>query len=315
MAKFNFRWGLPELDNKDGTTIPGFILRGYAQLGVTRDEFLCIVHLSAYHYNSPKGRSNPSLSTIAKQMGYAHKNSVWRLVQSLSEKGMLKIERRHGATSTYNVRAFAVACKKLSHKTVTLEGDTLQGDTPQGDGGVTLEGDTPSHPSVIEEREEEREAKKENPTSRKRESGEAKMPGERKPTARQKAIATLEMAFSETTGHPLPKRETARQRSAAGARWWGPLGELYELVDKDIDRALALMRNAIDHMSRKNLTIAAPQSIVSVAAAIFAKGQLSGGEYRTYEGDEAEAMTRLLAAHQKQRADARRTQQKGDPNV
>lgn len=155
MTKFSFRWGIPELDNRDGTFLPGFILKGYTHLKITRDEFLCVVHLSAYHYDSPKGKSNPSLTTIAREMGYAHKNSVWRMIQSLRKKKMLLVEHNEGMTSTYNMRPFALACQKLAQATVTLEGDT-----PPGDTSVTLEGDTPSHPNVTEEVEKDKESKK-----------------------------------------------------------------------------------------------------------------------------------------------------------
>lgn len=106
-TKFDFRWGLPELDDEGYVHVYGFMLRNYAHAGVTRDEFLCIVHLAAYHYNSIKGQSRPSLATIAAQMGYGHENSVRRLVQSLERKGMLAVTRRDGKPSVYDASGFA----------------------------------------------------------------------------------------------------------------------------------------------------------------------------------------------------------------
>jgi len=157
---FDFRWGVPLLDDPPGyAKVYEFMLDHYAEAGVTRAEFLCIVHLARYHYNSERGESRPSLETIAKQMGYGHKNSVWRLVQSLENKGMLAVTRRSGFTSIYDAGPFARHMMILAG--ITAGGDTPQGDrgiTLEGDRGITLKGDGVSPPSVPEE-EKDRETK------------------------------------------------------------------------------------------------------------------------------------------------------------
>ena len=157
---FDFRWGVPLLDNQPGfAPVYEFMLDHYAEV-VTRAEFLCIIHLARYHYNSKQGKSYPSLETIAGQMGYAHKNSVWRLVQSLEDKGMLTITRRNGFTSIYDAGPFTQCMMALAG--ITPEGVTPQCDggiTPQCDGGITPQCDGVSHPSVPEEKKD-KEVKK-----------------------------------------------------------------------------------------------------------------------------------------------------------
>lgn len=138
---FDFRWGVPALDDPlRFAVVYEFMLDHYAEV-ITRAEFLCIIHLARYHYNSRKGKSRPSLNTIAKQMGYGHKNSVSRLVQSLEHKGMLTVDRRQGLTSIYNAAPF-------TQSMLALEGITLGGDTFQCDGV--------SHPVVPEEENKKR---------------------------------------------------------------------------------------------------------------------------------------------------------------
>jgi len=145
---FDFRWGVPLLDNQPGfAKVYEFMLDHYAEI-LTRDEFLCIIHLARYHYNSERGESRPSLETIAGQMGYSHKNSAWRLVQSLEDKGMLTVTRRPGFTSIYNAAPFTMHMMALAG--ITTEGVTSQCDTSQCDGV--------SPPSVPEE-EKDKEIK------------------------------------------------------------------------------------------------------------------------------------------------------------
>lgn len=152
----DFRWGIPLLDNQPGfAKVYEFMLDHYA-VAVTRDEFLCIIHLARYHYNSEKGESRPALETIAKQMGYAHKNSISRHIQSLEKKGMLKVVRRPGLTSIYNAAPFTLHM-------MALEGITPEGITSQC--GSTSQCDGVSHPNVPEEENKKRIKKEEDNTS------------------------------------------------------------------------------------------------------------------------------------------------------
>lgn len=112
MADFSFRWGIPELD-AGYTPVYNFMLHHYAEAGITRDEFLCILHLASYHYESAEGKSKPSQDRIAKEMGYKHRNSIMRLIQSLENKGMLNVKDNPGYTSEYNFAPFSRRCLAL----------------------------------------------------------------------------------------------------------------------------------------------------------------------------------------------------------
>lgn len=106
MARHSFRWGIDVLD--DGyVPVYNFMLRNYARAGVTRSEFLCIIHLAAYHYDSPNGKAEPAQDTIAKEMGYKHRNSVNNLIKSLRDKALLLVEDRPGDTLVYNFAPFS----------------------------------------------------------------------------------------------------------------------------------------------------------------------------------------------------------------
>ncbi len=107
--EFNFTWGLHLLDELGYVQLFVFMLRAYSQLGITRTEMLLLSHLASYHYNSPAGESRPSLTTVAREMGYRSRVSVSRLVSSLKEKGMLVVHERPGKPSIYDASPFARA--------------------------------------------------------------------------------------------------------------------------------------------------------------------------------------------------------------
>lgn len=145
MSEKSFRWGIPELESDGSIYLHGFMLRNYATLGITRDEFLCIVHFAAYHYESEQGESRPAAKTIASQMGYAHVNSVYRLLKSLEKKGMISITPRKGRPSIINAAGFARRALDL-HASVTVPSHPSVG--------------VPSHPSVDEEKEVNKKKRK-----------------------------------------------------------------------------------------------------------------------------------------------------------
>ncbi len=158
---FDFRWGVPLLDNQPGfAKVYEFMLDHYAEV-VTRDEFLCIIHLARYHYNSERGESRPALATIAKQMGYGHKNSVYLLVSSLENKGMLAVTRRSGFTSVYNAAPFTLHMMALAG--ITTEGVTTHcggSVTTHCGGGITTHCERESQPLVPEEEKDKGKKKK-----------------------------------------------------------------------------------------------------------------------------------------------------------
>ena len=170
--KFCFTWGLGNLGDMGFVPLYAFMLRAYAQLGVSRQEMLCIIHLASYHYNSPGGESRPGLETVAEQMGYAHKQRVSELISKLEANGWIVVTRRPGFTSIYDARPFAQAAydlwiqleaQKQQAKGVTLDSNTpTDSVTPHSNtptGSVTLESNGVLRPSVTEEYEKEEEGK------------------------------------------------------------------------------------------------------------------------------------------------------------
>jgi hypothetical protein len=109
---FSFRWGIPLLD--DGhTTIPNFMLDNYAQVGVSRAEFLTIVHLARYQYESRDAECKPSVATVARQMGYTRRG-LRKLLAGLEERGLLARHFRSGETTIYDFSGFSRAVLELS---------------------------------------------------------------------------------------------------------------------------------------------------------------------------------------------------------
>jgi len=104
--RFSFRWGIPLLD-EGYTTIPNFMFRHYAEAGVTRAEFLVILHLASYHYESANGQASPSLRAVAKEMGYSSRHGLQKQLRSLEEKEMLARHYRSGDTSVYDFGGFS----------------------------------------------------------------------------------------------------------------------------------------------------------------------------------------------------------------
>lgn len=113
--KINFTWGMAQdiLNDLGYLQVTGFMLDAYTLLGLTRTEFLCLIHLARHHYNSERGESRPGLETIAEQMGYKSDTQVRRLVRQLEEKGVLVIEWRKGYASKYDASPFAKAAYEL----------------------------------------------------------------------------------------------------------------------------------------------------------------------------------------------------------
>ncbi len=108
---FSFRWGIPVLD-EGVVTVPNYFFDYYHRAGIQREEFLLILHLARYHYETPAGEARPSLTTVAKQMGYS-KRTILRKLERLELGGMLRIERRPGKPSVYDVQPFSERMENL----------------------------------------------------------------------------------------------------------------------------------------------------------------------------------------------------------
>jgi hypothetical protein len=122
--RFSFRWGIPWLDS-GCTTIPNFMIRHYIEAGVTRAEFLVILHLAAHHCETAEGQAGPSLATVAAEMGYRDSESVRYHIRNLEAKDMLTRTLRAGETSVYDLSGFSrkALAASIEHGTDILQRD------------------------------------------------------------------------------------------------------------------------------------------------------------------------------------------------
>lgn len=104
---FSFRWGIPLLD-MGFVVIPNFFFAHYVKLGLTRDEFLFVLHLACRKFESPRGRARVSLGTIAKEMGCSVRQ-VQRWRESLEKKAALIVALKPGRVSEYNFQPLSLA--------------------------------------------------------------------------------------------------------------------------------------------------------------------------------------------------------------
>jgi len=96
-----------------------------------------------------------------------------------------------------------------------------------------------------------------------------------KDNGRNKIRGDLEQYFAKISNTPLPKRETDGQRKAAAKRWWNPLADILEMTDWNLTQAQSLVNMAYKQMKKDDLTISAPQSILSVAISLHADGRIN----------------------------------------
>lgn len=108
---FSFRWGIPLLD-AGFVVIPNFFFTHYVALGLTRDEFLFVLHLACRKFESPRGRARVSLGIIAKEMGCSVRQvRRWRL--SLEKKAALVVASKPGQVSEFNFQPLSLAMLRL----------------------------------------------------------------------------------------------------------------------------------------------------------------------------------------------------------
>lgn len=92
----------------------------------------------------------------------------------------------------------------------------------------------------------------------------------------KEALKRLEARFSESTGIPLPPRNTEKEKKASATSWWNPLGiSIYKnLCQENIDIALQVVDLTVKKMRSAKpepLTVTSPRSIEKVAAAVYAE--------------------------------------------
>jgi hypothetical protein len=139
---FSFRWGIPMLDS-GYTTVPNIFFDYYGQAGLSRQEFLLILHLSRYRYEREGSECRPSLGTVAAQMGYSGKRQVRKMLADLEKRGLLERHYRVGQPSILDFTNAAKAILKAAgQKGEELEDLPSLGDDPaprnlsSGEGGT-----------------------------------------------------------------------------------------------------------------------------------------------------------------------------------
>lgn len=107
---FSFRWGIPLLDKGD-TRVPNFFFDRYTEAGVTRTQFLTILHLARYQYESRNSQCRPSVPTVAKQMGYSVRG-LQKVFTTMAKAGILERRYRRGYATIYDFTGFSYAVLK-----------------------------------------------------------------------------------------------------------------------------------------------------------------------------------------------------------
>lgn len=303
MTKVSFRWGIPEMDDRGGIYVFGFMLRNYARAGVTRDEMLCMMHLAAHHFERADGEAACSLATVATLMGYAHENSVRRLAHSLRDKELLEIVERPGQPSVYVAHKFAQRMLELeAADTPTLEcrGTSVCRGTQPGRG--TLEGRGGVHPSVPEKEKEIIDRGDVN-----LEIAWGMLRGLSADDAEGSAVWQLQKIFAEVTGIKVPDIDSDSGRQELAADWWPHLIRILRQADGDMETARAGILAAQQEMdgADKALTLAAPRSLVRKAVGIIGRQRRqqangSGGHTQQVNGQNALAARRARLLQQRE---------------
>jgi hypothetical protein len=158
----SFRWGIPWLD-RDYMQIPTAFFRFYHQVGLTRAEFLFVLHLASYKFESREGQSRPSLTTIAGEMGISVRTAQ-RLRAHLEEGGLLQVFYQRGKPSIYSFHLLARAlleAEKQGEQNVTPDTHV----TPTPDTHVTppLTPVSPEEEEVRTRRQEDKDSGRKRP--------------------------------------------------------------------------------------------------------------------------------------------------------
>jgi hypothetical protein len=118
--RFSVRWGIPLLD-EGFTVVPNVVLDNYARLGLTPQEAMLIIHIARYKFERPYSEAYPSTVLLAAQMGKS-KRWVIELLHRLEAKGLIRIIRRDGLPSVYDLSPLAQRCLEISQSPLA---DTL----------------------------------------------------------------------------------------------------------------------------------------------------------------------------------------------
>jgi len=109
--KVSARWGRPGWD-EEFTQIPNKAFRYYTEAGLSRTEFLVVLHLASYKYESPGAQCKPAISTVAREMGLSARH-VRRVLDELESRELLTKTHRDGDTNLYEFGGFCDAVDAL----------------------------------------------------------------------------------------------------------------------------------------------------------------------------------------------------------
>lgn len=125
MTQESFTWGMEILENLGHLRVFQFMLKTYAKLGLTKTEFLLLMHLASYRYETRGSISRPARETIADEMGYKDARNVSTLISSLRKKKMLNVLYRQGSASVYDASPFATKALGLFLSENDFDAQTL----------------------------------------------------------------------------------------------------------------------------------------------------------------------------------------------
>lgn len=183
-----------------------------------------------------------------KQFPFLSMSTIWRLFDSLEERGLVKSDNfnrsKFDRTKWYTINYTALEELEGPHSALVENGFN------------------PTEPTIPE-------IKTETINLPAKPAGDAGLPNGKNPPTRAVVLMELEQAFSASANIPLPLRGTKKECSAASVRWWKPLEHIYGLVEKDLCAAKLLVEQAVQRMRAEKLTVSAPQSIEQVATAII----------------------------------------------
>lgn len=191
---FTSRWGDTVADDFQWCQVPGYVLRNYHNvvsetdvldksgnlvikrgqvIGLGMVDIMFVIHVMAFKYDSPEGKAEPGLPTIAEYAGI-HITSIRRIKQRLEEYGLMTTIPQPGRPDVYNFKPLHSQCVRLQEGKSPIEGvETTPRKIASGSKSARGWASKSASPPLANPRvEESLEVKKENlsaPTTRVRE--------------------------------------------------------------------------------------------------------------------------------------------------
>jgi len=171
-----------------------------------------------------------------------------RIVKELEERGYLVRER-------IRVKGQFAWVSTVYEK--PINGETMNGKAIDGE---------PAHKILvtIENSDNLEDGVPSSPTGK----GVPKGHKKRRVSPKEQDVNTMIKTFLDEWGLPMPKISHA----ARNKLWRGPMRRIWDAVGEDVSTANRLIKETIQHMREKDLTVSTPKSIEQVALSNYAKG-------------------------------------------